>query len=105
MSGNNFPLVSIMVPLYKHEAYIGQCLDSILSDTYPHKELIVIDDGSPDGSAEVVRQWQEKNAEKLSGGFTFISRENRGISATLNELIALSRGEYIAIVASDDYLL
>ena len=105
MSDNKLPLVSVLVPLYNHEAYIGQCLDSILSDTYPCKELVIIDDGSSDGSAEVARQWQEKNSEKLSGGVTFISRDNRGISRTLNDLIGLSKGEYFALVASDDYLL
>ena len=105
MSVREQPLVSVLVPLYNHEAYIGCCLDSILADTYPNKELIVIDDGSHDGAAAVVRQWQERNAHRLGGCFTFVSRENQGISRTLNELITRSRGEYIAFVSSDDFLL
>ena len=105
MSVIDIPLVSVLVPLYNHEAYIATCLDSIIADGYPSKELIVIDDGSRDGSAAVVRQWQERNADKLGGKFTFISRENRGISYTLNELIGLASGNYIAFVSSDDYLL
>lgn len=99
------PLVSVLVPLYNHEAYIGCCLDSILADTYSNKEIIVIDDGSRDNSAHVVRQWQKSHAHQLGGEFTFVSRENQGISRTLNELITRSRGSYITFVSSDDFLL
>ena len=100
-----YPLVSVLVPLYNHETYISACLDSIIADAYPRKELVVIDDGSRDGSAAVVRQWQQRNADKIGGTLTFVSRENRGISSTLNELIARASGQYLAFVSSDDYLL
>jgi glycosyltransferase involved in cell wall biosynthesis len=105
MSETELPLVSVLVPLYNHEAYIATCLDSIVADAYPLKELIVIDDGSQDGSAAVVQQWQERNAEKFSGNIIFVSRKNRGISSTLNELIGRASGNYLAFVSSDDYLL
>lgn len=99
------PLVSILIPLYNHERFIEQTLESIVGDTYANKELIVIDDGSKDSSYIRAKQWQEKNAHRFHGRFEVRTRENQGVSATLNELFALSRGEYIAYVSSDDYLL
>jgi glycosyltransferase involved in cell wall biosynthesis len=99
------PLVSILIPLYNHEHFIAKCLDSVLEDTYPDKEIVIIDDGSKDSSAEVVMQWRSAQSESLPCSFTFISRENRGVTSTLNELVALAQGGLLAILASDDYLL
>ncbi len=99
------PLVSILVPLYNHEGFIEKCLDSIIEDPYPEKEIVVLDDGSPDSSAQVVRAWHERNAARLGGRFEFKTRENRGVSRTLNELVSMANGDFIAFVSSDDYLL
>lgn len=100
-----FPLVSVVVPLYNHAQFIRQCLDSIAEDSYPNKEIIIIDDGSRDSSADIVRQWKLDNSQIQEDRFTFINRENRGLTKTLNELVGRSRGEMIAVLASDDYLL
>lgn len=105
MENSTLPLVSVLVPLYNHEHYIEECLDSIINDEYQNKELLVLDDGSTDNSAEVVRQWYVRNNNYFAGRFEFISRENRGISKTLNELIAKAAGDFIAFVSSDDFLL
>lgn len=99
------PLVSVLIPLYNHEKFIARCLDSIIEDGYPCVEIIVIDDGSPDSSAQRVRDWYASRQERIPGRFEFISRDNKGVSATLNELYEKSSGEYIAYLSSDDYLL
>jgi glycosyltransferase involved in cell wall biosynthesis len=99
------PLVSVLIPLYNHERYIVQCLDSILADPYPAKEILLVDDGSRDSSAAMARQWYEAKRERFSGRFELLSRENRGLTRTLNQLVDMARGEFVVIVASDDYLL
>jgi glycosyltransferase involved in cell wall biosynthesis len=100
-----WPLVSVLIPLYNHEQFIEQTLESIVGDSYPNKELIVIDDGSKDASFQRAKRWSEEYGRSFSGRFEVLTRENRGVSATLNELLALSHGDYIAYVSSDDYLL
>ncbi|MEI6206720.1 MAG: glycosyltransferase [Desulfuromonadales bacterium] len=99
------PLISILIPLYNHEQFIEQTLESIIADSYPNKELIVLDDGSKDASFQRASQWRDQHGHRFSGRFEVRTRENRGVSATLNELFSLSRGRYIAYVSSDDYLL
>ena len=105
MEINCYPLVSILIPLYNHDRYITQCLDSIVNDTYSAKEIIILDDGSTDNSVQVVKVWYSKNREKIAGRFELNSQNNRGLCATLNKLVNLAKGDYIALVASDDYLL
>jgi alpha-1,6-rhamnosyltransferase len=99
------PLVSIIIPLYNHARYIERCLDSIADDAYPGTEIIMIDDGSRDDSHAVVERWSENRGAAFHGEFRFIRRENRGVTRTLNELVSLASGEYVAVLASDDYLL
>jgi glycosyltransferase involved in cell wall biosynthesis len=93
------------MPLYNHECYLEQCLDSILADPYPAKEILIIDDGSRDGSLALAEQWYATNRQRFAGRFEIRSRANRGITRTLNELVGMARGDYLALVASDDYLL
>ena len=102
---SNCPLVSVLVPLYNHASYIEQCLDSVLNDPWPSKEIIIIDDGSNDESARVVEEWYKKHSPLRTCKFHFESRENRGLTNTLNQLVSKAKGEFIAILASDDYLL
>ena len=99
---NNLPLVSILIPLYNHEQFIERLLDSIIEDSYENKEIILINDGSKDNSNEVARNWINRN-ENIN--INYISRENKGLNNTLNELISLSAGKYIINIASDDYLI
>jgi glycosyltransferase involved in cell wall biosynthesis len=106
MINNEKPLISILIPLYNHERFIFQCLDSIINDPYPSKEIIILNDGSTDNSMEAVQKWQIKNKDKLSGlSFTLKTRGNMGICKTLNELVSMAQGEYVALLASDDFLL
>ncbi|MFT4116900.1 glycosyltransferase family 2 protein [Bradyrhizobium sp.] len=97
------PLVSVLVPAYNHEGYVRRCLDSVLEDAYPRKELVVIDDGSTDGTADVISDWMSRNSGSLD--VKFRRRENRGVSRTLNEMGRLANGEFLRVVASDDFLL
>ena len=103
--GAEQPLVSVLVPLYNHERYVEQCLESIVGDGYPNLEIVMLDDGSKDSSLEMARAWGEANAHRLGGRFELLSRENRGVTRTLNELIEKAGGEFIVLLASDDYLL
>jgi len=98
----NIPLVSIIIPAYNHEKYVQETLDSIVNDSYPNKEIVIIDDGSTDKTDNVVEEWIKNHNEIV---VQYKSRENKGVSTTLNELINVAQGEYICIVASDDYLL
>lgn len=90
-------LVSVVMPCYNHEEFVDKAINSVLQQTYKPIELIVVDDGSKDRSPEIV--------EKLSleHGFTFVRQKNMGICKTLNKAVAMSRGHYIALLASDDY--
>jgi glycosyltransferase involved in cell wall biosynthesis len=92
------PLVSVLVPSYGHEKYIAAALASVFSQTYPHIELIIIDDGSRDQSARVI----EQAIENAPVAVRFIQRSNRGAHATINEALHLARGEYINVLNSDD---
>lgn len=98
------PLVSVVIPLYNHESFVIQCLESILEDPYPSKEVLVVDDGSNDNSFAMVQQWFAMNGRQLRG-YELRKRENSGICRTLNELVSMASGEFIIPLASDDFLL
>ncbi len=93
-------LVSVVIPSYNHRQYVVQAIESVLDQDWSDIDLIVIDDGSKDGSPELIRELQERR-----GGFRFVARENRGLIATLNELTSMAQGEALCLLASDDYLL
>lgn len=93
------PLVTVIVPSYNHAAYVGLTIDSILRQTYPNIELIVIDDGSSDESPTLLRKLAD------SAGFHLETQANIGLSRTLNKGIALARGKYICPFGSDDIML
>lgn len=99
-----WPLVSVLVPLYNHERYIADCLESIVSDDYPNKEIIILDDGSRDDSVRVVGDWRRANLARCPKRFTIKTRPNKGVSKTLNELISMASGQYLCFVSSDDFL-
>lgn len=92
-------LVSVIIPIYNAEKYLKNCLDSIVNQTYKNLEIILIDDGSKDGSADICREYAEKDDRII-----FISRENRGVSATRNQGIDLASGDYYSFIDADDYL-
>lgn len=97
------PLVSIIIPYYNHKQFIQQTLSSILNDPYPNKEILIINDGSSDPDDTAITTWIQTHQDKIK--IEYIRRENKGITKTLNELIRMAQGKYIALIASDDYLI
>ena len=93
------PLVSVIVPSFNHEKYISSCINSVLDQTYPNVELIVIDDGSTDGSDAVIQGLQKRY------GFQYIKQENAGLPITINKALLMAKGKYISLLASDDEFL
>ena len=100
---NKSPLVSFIIPYYNHNHFVKYTLNSILEDSYPNKEIIIINDGSSDPDDSSITDWVEQHQNHIE--VTYIKRENRGVTKTLNELIELSQGKYIAVCASDDYFI
>ena len=96
-------MISIIIPSYNHQNFIKKTLDYVLEDEFKDKELVIIDDGSTDNSPKIISDWVEQNKDNLS--ITYKHRPNKGLNATINELISLSKGEYIVMMGSDDYLL
>ena len=92
-------LVSIIVPIYNVENYLRQCLDSILSQTYQNFECLLINDGSPDHSADICREYVEKDSR-----FRYFEKENGGVSSARNLGIERSKGQYITCIDSDDWV-
>jgi glycosyltransferase involved in cell wall biosynthesis len=94
-------LISVLIPLYNHAPYVEECLDSIVNSSYHPIEVIIIDDGSDDGSYETVEQWRQANRHAFEN-FVLLSHPNSGTNKTLNRALQLAKGELIAILASDD---
>lgn len=93
------PLISIIVPVYKVEQYIRKCVDSIRNQTYTNLEIILVDDGSPDGSGKICDEYAEKDAR-----VKVVHKKNGGLSSARNAGLEISKGEYIGFVDSDDYI-
>lgn len=93
------PLVSVIIPTYNRLEWIGECLDSVLAQTYPKIEIIVIDDGSSDGTAQWIRG-QEKYSRVIVR-----EQKNSGASNARNNAIKIARGELVVFIDSDDLLL
>lgn len=93
------PLLSIIVPVYKSEAYLYQCINSILSQSFYDYELLLIDDGSPDNSGNICEEFASNDTR-----IKVIHTENRGVSAARNTGIKNAKGEYVTFVDSDDII-
>ena len=93
------PLVSIIVPIYKVEPYLRRCLDSIVNQTYTNLEIILVDDGSPDGCPQICDEYAAKDKR-----IVVIHKENGGLSDARNAGLDICKGEYISFVDSDDWV-
>lgn len=93
------PLLSVIVPVYRVEAYLDTCVSSILSQTYENLEVILVDDGSPDNSGHLCDRWAEKDSR-----VRVIHQKNAGGGAARNAGLDAAQGQLIAFVDSDDYL-
>lgn len=93
------PKVSVIIPAYKVEKYLPQCLDSIVNQTLTDIEIIVIDDGSPDDSGRIIDEYAARDSRIIP-----IHKDNGGVSAARNDGIRKAVGEYLYIMDSDDWL-
>ena len=89
--------ISVIVPIYKVEAYLDRCIQSIVAQTYQNMEIILVDDGSPDNCPAICDAWAEKDSR-----IRVIHQENGGLSDARNAGLEIATGEYIAFVDSDD---
>lgn len=94
------PLVSVIIPVYNMSQYVAETLDSVLAADYPAVEIVVVDDGSTDNSAEIVETYTKKTDR-----IRLFKQKNSGVSAARNYAIKLSQGEYILPVDADDIIL
>lgn len=92
-------LISVVVPVYNPGKHFVKCLESLANQTYQNLEILLVDDGSTDGSGEICRQYAAKDDR-----FHFFRQENAGVSAARNRGLEAARGAYISFVDSDDYL-
>jgi len=91
--------VSVIVPIYNVEKYIGKCVDSIRNQDYPNIEIILVDDGSPDKSPQIIDE-MASNDDRIK----VIHEKNGGVSSARNRGIAAATGEYIMFVDGDDWV-
>lgn len=94
---STLPLISVIIPAYNTEAYLARCLDSVLSQTLTDFELLLIDDGSTDGTAAIADRYAEADSR-----VKVIHKENGGVSSARNRGLEVARGEFITFVDSDD---
>lgn len=92
-------LLSVIVPVYKVEAYLHRCIDSIRNQTYKQLQIILVDDGSPDGCGKICDDYT-----LIDDRIIAIHQENEGLSGARNNGLLFAKGEYIAFVDSDDWL-
>ena len=93
------PKVSVIIPVYNVEKYLGECLDSVLRQTLEDIEIICVDDGSTDGSAKMLAEYAAKDPR-----IRIITQANAGLSAARNVGMDAATGKYIYFLDSDDYI-
>lgn len=95
----NLPLISVVIPVYNTAPYLAKCLESVVNQTYQNLQIIIINDGSTDGSAQVYEKFAKEDAR-----IEFVNKENEGVSNARNIGINLAEGDWIYFLDSDDFL-
>lgn len=93
------PKVSVIVPVYNVEKYVARCLDSLAAQTLEDMEIVIVNDGSSDGSAKICKKY-----EKKYGNIRYFEQKNQGLSMARNAGIGIAKGEFIGFVDSDDFV-
>ncbi len=96
----NAGLVSVVIPVYGVEKYLDRCLESVVNQTYSDLEILLIDDGSPDGCPEICDAWAQRDSR-----IRVIHQENGGIGVARNTGMEEARGDYLCFFDPDDYIL
>lgn len=91
--------ISVIVPVYNQEAYLEQCIDSILSQSYQDLELILVNDGSTDGTVQILENYRQKDAR-----VRVLNKLNGGIGSSRNAGLEMATGDYIVFVDNDDWI-
>ncbi|OOE38227.1 glycosyltransferase family 2 protein [Salinivibrio kushneri] len=94
------PKVSIIIPVYNVEAFIAQCLESVINQTYENLEIICINDGSTDNSLHICRSFAKQDTK-----LHIIDKDNQGVSAARNTGLSLATGEFVFFIDADDWLV
>lgn len=89
--------ISVIIPVYNVEKYLSRCIDSVLSQTYPNVEVILVNDGSNDNSAAICKKYAESDSRVV-----FINQENKGVSSARNVGLKIAKGEYVGFIDPDD---
>lgn len=95
----NNPLISIIVPCYNQAQYLPETLDSVLAQTYPYWECVIVNDGSPDNTEEIAKQYCLKDER-----FKYVFKENGGLSSARNAGLKIINGEFVQFLDSDDLI-
>lgn len=96
---NNNPLVSILSPCYNVEKYLPKCLDTIIGQTYSNLQIVLIDDGSKDGTWEIMQEYATKDSR-----IEVYHQDNKGVATTRNNLLDKVKGDFVLFVDSDDWV-
>lgn len=94
-----FPLISVIIPVYNVEKYLKRCVDSVIQQTYPRLDIVLVDDGSKDKSGYICEEYKEKDSR-----IRVVHKENGGLSDARNAGIDIAEGRYITFIDSDDYV-
>lgn len=92
-------LISVIIPIYKVEQYLDECVESIINQTYKNLEIILVDDGSPDGCSQMCDEWSRKDDR-----IRVVHKKNGGLSSARNAGLDVATGEYVSFVDSDDFI-
>ena len=92
-------MISVIVPIYKVEEFLDECIQSIVDQTYQNLQIILVDDGSPDHCGEMCEDWAKKDKR-----IEVIHKKNGGLSDARNAGLAVATGDFVAFVDSDDWI-
>ncbi|HJD46111.1 MAG TPA: glycosyltransferase family 2 protein [Candidatus Mediterraneibacter norfolkensis] len=93
------PLISVIIPVYNVEKYLRRCIESVIGQTYQNLEILLVDDGSSDGSPQICDEYAEKDSR-----ITVLHISNSGPSAARNKALEICTGDYVGFVDSDDWI-
>lgn len=101
---DKFPLLSIICTVFNQEAFLKQCLDGVEGQAYPNLEIFLVDNGSTDGSKEILKDWSDKNSSKFPISVIF-RNEEMPYCQSFNQVLAQAKGKYLIDLSGDDFLL